>query len=206
MDLRTRYGYEEEGDWVMELVDLCQNVQLKEVNDTGRIAPDNRSVSALDLLRNGRNIGSEQAGSAAACYGLLPELSLDSKSICSADGQLGDAFMQNLWTDDVYKWGQRLFQELKNFGYRVEHGLENIKPADLMELAKDLGTATRDFAPAIISDITKVIKSGGLDTSADARLIIDLANFIKSPQAAKIGEDAVKVIKEFQEKFGVKAI
>jgi hypothetical protein len=186
----------------MQSFDVCENFSPKEINSYR--GEDNNFGLALDLLKDGQNSRVDEhvrpGSEYKAGYPSLPEMSL----VSPKDGPTMDSYiMEKSWGGDLYKWGKRLVDELKEVGYRIERGFEHVNPQDLLELAKDIAVVAAKFGPTIASDVAKVIKGKGLDPVADAKLLVDLAMFAKSPEAAQLGEDAMKVLREFQQKIGL---
>jgi hypothetical protein len=189
----------------MQSFELCETWQPKETDLKSGLTPDNNLGLPLDLLREGRNLRIDENVQPSSAYKdgypPLPELTLSEKS-ADFDPQY-EEWAKAGWTDDVAKWGRRFFKELKDFGVKVLHGLENIKPGDLLDLAKDLAVVGAKFGTQIGADIARVIKSKGMDPIADAKLVIDLVDFAKSPEAAHLADDAKKILRDFMEKYGL---
>jgi hypothetical protein len=192
---------------IMQSFELSQNLRPTETNDKSGDNPNHNMGLPLDLLMEGRNLRADeqfQPGSLckAGCPS-LPEMSVGDFK----DSQTFDLMYFNpdkmSWGDDVYKWGKRFLTELKEAGYRFVRGLENIKPEHILDLAQDLAVVAAKFGPQIGADISRVIKAKGRDPVADAKLVMDLVDFVRSPEAGRVGEDVLKIIRDFQAKFWI---
>lgn len=189
----------------MQSFDVRENWQPKEASLTTGDNIDRNFGLPLDLLKEGRNLRFDEQIQSTSAYkagnSTLPELTLDFRPTEKFAPEGMEA--QLSWGSDLYQWGKSLVHELKEFGLKIEKKLENIKPADLLDLAKDLAVCGAKFGPQLGADIRNVVKAKGLDPIADAKLVIDLVDFIKSPEAGKVGEDAMKILREFQGKYGL---
>lgn len=197
----------------MHSFDVRENLQVKEANLKAGDNGDANMGLPLDLLREGQNM--KFADTAQACkagYPQLPELSLTGaqqsstmnfKPAGETDNYVFTPEEQAAWAGDLYAWSQRVLEQLKDAGIKIGKKLENINPQDLLDVAQDMAKVVERFGPQIGSDIKHVIQSKGLDPTADAKLIIDLVDLAKSPEVAKLSEDARKILKEFQQIYGL---
>ena len=189
----------------MQSFDVSEICQSKETDLKSGFTPDHNMGLPIDLLREGRNLSSDQLAQPAndfkASCPSLPEMTLSNVAPANTV-EAENLELQKSW-GDIAKWGKAFVNELEKVGLKIVHGIENIKPADLLELAQDIAVVAARFGPEIAADVTRVIKCKGMDPVSDAKLVYDLVRFAKSPEAAKLGKDTMKILREFQEKYGI---
>lgn len=162
--------------------------------------------SGFDLLKEGLEAKRHEE----ACHGPkssaanLPDLSLDCEpinTVASArdSGRVAsDPQRLNALLDWKKNWGEEGDKFARN-----QVVAENLRPSNLLQVAKDLAECGEKYGPAISADAAAVIASRGRNIPADLKLCKDLIVFARSPEAAKLSEDAKKLFDRSRDKLGL---
>jgi hypothetical protein len=198
---------------IMHAIESFTEARPQEITHHGDgCTPSNNIGSVLDLLKEEKDMKSggqiKTTGEKSSSPG-LPNLSLDDAEIMSfrfpGDGGRWIPGPLRPGVDKLQDWEKHWEEEAHKIGHKVERGFEKLRPEELLQVARDLAECSAKYGPVISADIAAVIASEGTDVPADIKLCTDLIIFARSPEAARLSEDAKKVLHNSMAKLGLPA-